>query len=190
MKIPLYLLGLLNQRGPLHGYRLRQIVADEVADFANIKPPTIYYNLEKLEKLGYVTRRAEQPGRRPARAVFTLTDEGSAAYREMLGQALKSHTPLEFLTDAVLYFGQDAGFETIIEGLEQTEAELAEAMVEVEEHRDEVTHHLQGPAAVCAGAIFSHHLSHHRAELTWLRETIYTLRRMLKKYPNSAELTS
>ena len=56
--IPLYILGMLLRYGPQHGYQIKKLLAEQLADFTDIKLPTIYYHLEKMEASGLIT--AEQ----------------------------------------------------------------------------------------------------------------------------------
>ena len=60
--IPLYVLGLLQRYGPQHGYQLKKTISEELEDFTQIKLPTIYYHLEKMESQGLFTCSTEKAG--------------------------------------------------------------------------------------------------------------------------------
>lgn len=171
----LYILGLLSRLGELHGYRLKKILAGQVADFARIKTPTLYYHLDRLGKAGLVARRSEQEGRRPERSVYTITDDGRDALRDLLGRALRSVDHLEFGVDAVLYFAEQTHRPTMIEGLRERARTASEALASLEAHRDEVREQLPPLVWFYAGALFEHHLVHLRAEIDWLESTIASL---------------
>uniref|UniRef100_UPI000AEE63EC PadR family transcriptional regulator n=1 Tax=Clostridium sp. NkU-1 TaxID=1095009 RepID=UPI000AEE63EC len=63
--IPLYILGLLQRYGPQHGYQIKKIIAEQLSDFTQIKLPTIYYHLEKMETDGLLSANREKSGSRP-----------------------------------------------------------------------------------------------------------------------------
>ena len=50
MTVPIYILGFLMRFGSMHGYKLKQLISRQVADFTQIKLLSIYYHLEKMEK--------------------------------------------------------------------------------------------------------------------------------------------
>lgn len=83
MSVPFYLLGLLIRFGPQHGYRLKQMVEDEIADFAKIKMPNIYYHLNKLCEEGYLNSIQNREGNRPEKSVYQITDEGKAYFGKL-----------------------------------------------------------------------------------------------------------
>lgn len=74
----LMILGLLAERGPMHGHQIRR--AGELANaevWGGISGGALYAELRKLS--GEVLIRAvreEQVGRRPARTVYEITEEG------------------------------------------------------------------------------------------------------------------
>ena len=52
--IPLYILGLLLRFGPQHGYQIKKLLEEQLEDFTQIKLPTVYYHLEKMEAAGLI----------------------------------------------------------------------------------------------------------------------------------------
>lgn len=72
------ILGLLAERGPMHGHQLRRAVAlTNAEDWAGITGGALYAELRKLDRDGLVeVAREEQVGRRPARTVYQITHEG------------------------------------------------------------------------------------------------------------------
>ena len=63
--VPLYILGLLTRYGPQHGYQIKKIIAESLADFTQIKLPTIYYHLTKMAENGLLSAASEKTGARP-----------------------------------------------------------------------------------------------------------------------------
>ena len=74
----LMILGLLAERGPMHGHRIRRTA--ELANtevWGGITGGALYAELRKLDGEGLVRAvREEQVGRRPARTVYEITEEG------------------------------------------------------------------------------------------------------------------
>ncbi len=90
----LVVLGLL-ATGPQHGYELtNQLEAMQMRRWARISPATVYRRLDRLVEDGLLTSRTEREGDRPEREVHELTEEGRAALRELVREALASDTPV------------------------------------------------------------------------------------------------
>jgi DNA-binding PadR family transcriptional regulator len=74
----LMILGLLAERGPMHGHQIRR--AGELANaevWGGITGGALYAELRKLSGEALIrTVREEQVGRRPARTVYAITEEG------------------------------------------------------------------------------------------------------------------
>ena len=72
------ILGLLAERGPMHGHQIRR--AGELANveaWGGITGGALYSELRKLDHEGLISAlREEQEGRRPARRVYQITAEG------------------------------------------------------------------------------------------------------------------
>ena len=74
----LTILGLLAERGPMHGHQIRRIAQLTNADaWGGITGGALYSELRRLDGEGLVQAvREEQMGRRPARTVYEITREG------------------------------------------------------------------------------------------------------------------
>ena len=74
----LTILGLLAERGPMHGHQIRRIAALTNAEvWGGITGGALYAELRKLDGEGLIAAvREEQVGRRPARTVYEITAEG------------------------------------------------------------------------------------------------------------------
>ena len=74
----LMILGLLAERGPMHGHQIRR--AGELTNaevWGGITGGALYSELRKLGGEGLIRAvREEQVGRRPARTVYEITEEG------------------------------------------------------------------------------------------------------------------
>lgn len=172
MKIPFYILGLLMRYGPQHGYRIRQIMEEEIADFARIKLPTIYYHLEKLLEKGCVSAVEERDGNRPEKTVYRITDEGRRYFLLLLHRLMNEEYCSELPYDGVLYFSEHTQEGEIRAGLERRKEDLEHRLAELEAHRSASMRLVPPEGRRGAGLIFSHHLAHLQAELEWTRQAV------------------
>jgi DNA-binding PadR family transcriptional regulator len=74
----LMILGVLAERGPMHGHQIRRTAELTNAQvWGGITGGALYAELRKLDSEALVhAAREEQVGRRPARTVYEITDEG------------------------------------------------------------------------------------------------------------------
>jgi DNA-binding PadR family transcriptional regulator len=74
----LMILGLLAERGPMHGHQIRRIAELTNAEvWGGITGGALYSELRRLDGEGLIHAvREEQVGRRPARTVYEITEEG------------------------------------------------------------------------------------------------------------------
>jgi DNA-binding PadR family transcriptional regulator len=72
------ILGLLAERGPMHGHQIRRTAELTNAEvWGGITGGALYAELRKLDGEGLIRAvREEQVGRRPARTVYEITEEG------------------------------------------------------------------------------------------------------------------
>ncbi|MBS7527651.1 PadR family transcriptional regulator [Fusibacter paucivorans] len=173
--IPLYILGLLQRFGPQHGYQLKKLIAEQLADFTQIKLPTLYYHLEKMAKDGLIVGKSEKSDSRPAKTVYTITDEGIAAFKAQLHTLLDFQYRPTFESDGLLYFS-DYMDETLIASQLATYIDtLSSTLHYLRHHRDETLTYVPESFSAMVTIIFSHHIHHYEAELNWARETQKTL---------------
>ena len=74
----LMILGLLAERGPMHGHQIRRIAElTNTAVWGGITGGALYAELRRLDGEGLIEAvREEQVGQRPARTVYQITEEG------------------------------------------------------------------------------------------------------------------
>ena len=74
----LMILGVLAERGPMHGHQIRRIAElTNAGAWGGVTGGALYAELRKLDGEGLVeVVREEQVGRRPARTVYQVTREG------------------------------------------------------------------------------------------------------------------
>jgi DNA-binding PadR family transcriptional regulator len=164
----LLVLGLLKLQ-EMHGYQLNDLIDRRLSYITDLKKPTLYHLLAKLEKAGAVSKRASRAGNRPERHTYRLTPAGEKQFAELLRQNLEqAHTA---------YFNDDIGLLFIGElPVDQARAYLEKKRGSVDER---ITHIRTALALHQAGtpAYFTlfHHELHLRAERSWLNELLAQL---------------
>jgi DNA-binding PadR family transcriptional regulator len=83
-------LGTLVRYGPQHGHQIRRLAdLTDVAEWGGVSVGALYRELRAMERDGLVeTLRTEQVGRRPARTVYAITDEGRLELTTLRAHAL------------------------------------------------------------------------------------------------------
>jgi DNA-binding PadR family transcriptional regulator len=99
----LLLLGLLRQE-EMHGYRIVEWVEADLRYCTDLKKPTVYFLLGKMEKAGWVSRTRARQGKRPPRWVYRITESGEAQFQQLLRENLSTYTPAKFAGDVGLAF--------------------------------------------------------------------------------------
>src|SRR5262249_26026727 len=85
-------LGILATQGPRHGHQIRRAAElTNVGEWGGVSVGALYRELRTMDADGLVTAvRTEQVGRRPARTVYAITDEGRMELALLRGQATSS----------------------------------------------------------------------------------------------------
>jgi len=175
MQIPLYILGLLMRFGPQHGYRIRKIIGEELADFTGIKLSVIYYHLEKMEREGLLHGIREKISGRPEKTRYSVTQAGRAAFRRILGELLRFDYRPTFASDGLFYFYNSLDVSTLREALEGHVRNLQAALDRVRGHRAATIPFIPEQATIATLTIFSHHERHYEAEMAWAMEALASL---------------
>lgn len=173
--IPLYILGLLQKFGPQHGYQIKKIIAEQLSDFTQIKLPTIYYHLEKMEADGLLSANSEKAGSRPEKIIYAITDKGKGEYKKKLAGLLEFEYRPVFPADAVFYFSDHYQIAEIVGRLKTYAEKLKNSLTVIEKHRNETLQFVPDEVKSMVEIIFSHHELHYRAELDWAEESLKKL---------------
>ncbi len=83
-------LGLVDQRGPVTPYDLKQHIAESIGYFWDFPHSQLYAEPARLARLGLLSERREDGGRR--RRIYTITDGGIAALGAWLDEPTTSQT--------------------------------------------------------------------------------------------------
>lgn len=152
----LLMLGLLRKR-EMHGYQLSEFMETHLAMFFDIKKPTAYNLLGRMEKKGWVSSREEQEGKRPPRRVFAITPQGEALFQELLREALPDYRRAAFPGNVPFLFMDALPRQDLEDLLGQRQEAIRERLVALETHLDHVGHPL-----------FDHQLLILKAEMKWV----------------------
>ena len=174
--IPFYILGLLQRFGPQHGYQIKKIIAEQLYDFTQIKLPAIYYHLEKMEADGLLNAQSEKSGSRPERTIYSITEKGITAFRNMMSQLLEFEYRPTFSSDAVFYFSEYAEREDIVSHLTAYIDKMNNTILNIKKHKKETMDSVPIEYRTMVSIIFSHHERHYQAELEWAEETLNSLK--------------
>ena len=83
MERELLLLGVL-RHGEMHGYQLHDFIEKNMAFCTDLKKPTAYFLLDKMQDNGWVAVKEAREGNRPQKRIYRLTAKGEAAFQELL----------------------------------------------------------------------------------------------------------
>jgi len=175
MKIPFYILGLLMRYGPQHGYSIKQIISEGIADFKKIKQTTIYNHLEKLRNSGYIDSNVENDSNEPEKIVYSINDSGITYFNSLLNKILHNNYKAEFDFDGALYFHSFTDNNTIIKNLEIQGEYIQNHLKGLLINKETTASKIPPEYRVYCKSIFDHHIYHIEAELKWLKKTIEEL---------------
>lgn len=88
----LLVLGVLESNGPLHGHKVRrEAETKNVERWGGVNVGSLYRELHRMESEELIEAvRSEQLGRRPARTVYAITDEGRRELSRLRTEAFRS----------------------------------------------------------------------------------------------------
>ena len=173
--IPLYILGLLLRFGPQHGYQIKKLMEEQLEDFTQIKLPTVYYHLEKMETMGLITAHSGKQGARPEKTVYQVSDTGVNKFRELLLQTLQIEYRPTFNIDGAIYFYDALENGALPDSLNRHIKNMRKVLAELETHRKEALEQIPKAYRTSANIIFDHHIQHYKAELAWAEQSINRL---------------
>jgi len=174
--VPLYILGLLLRFGPQHGYQIKKMIQEQLADFTQIKLPTIYYHLERLESSGFVSAQMDQEGSRPEKTVYSISEKGIENFNMLLSEELNMHYRPMFDVDAVFYFSDYVTQQELLDGLSKHIENLTSSLARITEHRAKTIPYMPEAMQPFADIIFEHHAAHYQAEMKWAKKSIQTIK--------------
>lgn len=134
------ILGLLNTRGGLTGYQIKEIVQTQLHHFYDGGFGMIYPTLKKLEEAEMVSKETISQDDKPNKNVFYITDLGKTEFNQAVNQktepeVLKSDFLMKLYFGASLDSGNDVTF--LKEELVRKQASLQQLVENVEKWRND-----------------------------------------------------
>ena len=118
-------LGTLATHGPQHGHQIRLIAeVTNVGEWGGVSVGALYRELRLMAIEGLVTEvRTEKVGRRPARTIYAITDQGRMGLASLRERAIKDvHPPPDPIGVALAFAGDGEDFEELAQVLAELEA--------------------------------------------------------------------
>jgi len=176
MEKELLLLGLL-RRNNMHGYQLHDFIERNMATCTDLKKSAAYYLLDQMAQRGWLRVSEESAeGKRPVRRIYTVTDEGEAAYQSLLRSNLAQTFNTTFPGNVGLAYLDDLPLAEVLSLLHRRLSQLqaqAEALREVPDHPGSLQY------------LIDHQRHHLRSEITWLERILDDLYQQLEEGGNS-----
>jgi DNA-binding PadR family transcriptional regulator len=164
------ILGLLCEQ-PLHGYEIKHIIEEHMADWTDIKFGSIYFALSKLSDNGFVQVLEEvQDGNRPARTVYEITDKGRSEFQTLLGGLWADNKRQLYPFDIALFFMGRLPREEARKCIEQRISSASRGLGYLARHRQMRESDRETPKQ--AAAIIGHTAVHLEAEFRWLEDLL------------------
>ena len=164
------ILGLLAERGPMHGHQIRRTAELTNAEvWGGITGGALYAELRKLDGEGLVQAvREEQVGRRPARTVYQITREGRLELVVQRDAALEVIFGSADPVSVVLLFAAGLDAVELAERLVARRRRVAGQLAEMTAERERLS--AQGVLPPLAVAAFRRGELRLEAELRWHEE--------------------
>jgi DNA-binding PadR family transcriptional regulator len=128
----LLLLGMLRIESQ-HGYQLNEFIEHNLGRVTDMKKPTAYALLDRLEQAGAITSRLEQEGNRPPRKVYAITEQGRQLFLRLLSETLASAEPYVIAGDVGLMFLDALPLDEALTLLEQRLQAVRAQVAEIEQ---------------------------------------------------------
>ncbi|HWJ79505.1 PadR family transcriptional regulator [Ureibacillus composti] len=114
----LILLGLLMGQSQ-HGYQINEFIERNLSTVTDMKKPTAYATLDKLNQKGFIDIQLEQEGNRPTRKVYSINENGRNYFYKLLLNNLSSAESVNYQGDIGLMFSDLLPMEKVIPALKE-----------------------------------------------------------------------
>ena len=150
----------------MHGYQLHELIDAHLGEGIQIKKPTAYSLLNKMDEAGWVSYVEERAGNRPLRRVYTITEAGEATFQRLVRQSLAVYRPLDYLSSIALAF-MDVVLPSEAISLLRERRSSVEHSLQATQSRDEHEGSMQ--------LLIENQVRHLSVDLEWLDEVIERL---------------
>lgn len=165
MERELLLLGLL-KREQMHGYQLHEFIDSNMQTCVDIKKPTAYYLLDKMEQQGLITRKEEKEGNRPTRRVYSMTTTGEERFQTLLRQNLATYSQNRYPNNTGFIFLEELPEQEAITLLLNRQTLISGMLDEAQ---------TAPPHSGAMQYMIDHQVTMLQAELSWLENVISRL---------------
>jgi len=164
----LMVLGTLARHGPRHGHEIRRLAElTNVGEWGGVSVGALYRELRLMETESLVEAvRTEQVGRRPARTVYAITDEGRLELSILREQATRIvHLGPDPLGVSLSFAGDGADREELASWLRARRDSCALAAAQLEEERQRMV--VRGQVGPLQAAVMYRGQLHAETEVRW-----------------------
>ena len=164
----LMVLGTLARHGPRHGHEIRRLAElTDVGEWGGVSVGALYRELRAMESEGLVeTVRTEKVGRRPARTVYAITDEGWLELAVLRERAVRgTHGGPDPLGVALTFGGAGVDREELRSWMRGRRDLLAIAATQIEAERQRLV--AKGYLGPVAAAVMRRGQMHAETEVRW-----------------------
>ncbi|MET4781718.1 PadR family transcriptional regulator [Glaciihabitans sp. UYNi722] len=171
--IRLFILGSLDQRGPMHGHGLLLLAEEEHIDlWTDFAASAVYGAMKRLAAEGLIVEdRVERQGNYPERQVYRISDAGRIALHDLRRQGLVEIVIKPDPVDLALARLDPEGLDELPVIIEERLARLRTHLEEYTTHLEEVDKYL----SVAEVWSMRHQLSRWRGEVAWHEELLTAL---------------
>jgi DNA-binding PadR family transcriptional regulator len=164
------ILGMLRDK-PLHGYEIKKVIEEHMADWTSVAFGSIYFAIDKLSGEGLIEKiSVEQEGNRPSRNVYEITEKGRAEFLRLLRQTWSRVERTYFNLDIGLFFISSLPKEEVLSFVKERLAHLEGMRAGLDRHEKAEMRGSSVPPV--AGAIFNHTRCHVEAEVAWTKDLL------------------
>jgi DNA-binding PadR family transcriptional regulator len=184
-------LGTLATHGPQHGHQIRLIAeVTNVGEWGGVSVGALYRELKLMAIEGLVTEvRTEQVGRRPARTVYAITDQGRMGLASLREKAIKDIRPApDPLGVALAFAGEGDDLEEMAGWLSIRRDFIEVVLKELTSERERLVS--KGHIGPLQAATMRRGELEIRAQLLWHEELDQVLAEMRASLPGPAKPTS
>src|SRR5215471_11353413 len=164
----LMVLGTLARHGPRHGHEIRRLAElTDVGEWGGVSVGALYRELRAMEAEGLVeTVRTERVGRRPARTVYAITDEGRLEIAVLRERAVRNtHWPPDPLGVALTFGIAGVDREELISWMRGRREMFAIAASQIEAERQRLV--AKGYLGPVQAAVMRRGQLHAETEVRW-----------------------
>lgn len=185
--IRLFVLGSLDQRGPMHGHGLLLLAEQEhIDEWTDFAPSAVYGAIKRLAAEGLIVEdRVEKQGNYPERQFYRISDEGEQALRQLRMKGLTEIVIKPDPLDLALARLDPTGLDELSGILSGRLGELEQTLEAEQTHFAEITKYL----SIAETWSMSHKFFRLRAEIEYHQQLLTALPEIIADEKSRKEYT-